>query len=108
MMKMIVLAAILVSLAGCAEKPTPVTAKANKDPKIAAIEDRIAKTGPLGKQMIEKAQAMKAEVNEQPSAKTLAEMVDEYTKNMGAYNISPIRWQSPHKKTGKSKVVSNS
>jgi DUF3071 family protein len=107
MTKIIVLAAILVSLVGCAEKPTPVTAKANKDPKIAAIEDRISKTTPEGKQMIEKAQGMKPEVNEQPSGKTLAEMVDEYTKNMGAYNISAIGWEASQKKTGKWKVVFN-
>jgi hypothetical protein len=98
MTKIIVLTAILVSLAGCAEKPAPVTAKANKDPKIAAIEDRITKTTPEGKQIIAKAQAMKPEVNAQVSAKTLAEMVDQYAKNMGAYNISPIGWEAAQKK----------
>lgn len=98
MTKIIVLAAILVSLAGCSEKPAPVTAKANKDPKIAAIEDRIAKTTPEGKQIITKAQAMKPEVNAQVSGKTLSEMVDQYAKNMGAYNISPIGWEAAQKK----------
>jgi hypothetical protein len=103
--KIIVFMAILVSLAGCADKPSPTTAKASKDPKVAAIEDRVSKTTPEAKQMIEKAQAMKPEVNEQPSGKTLAEMVDEYAKNMGAYNISPIGWEASQKKTGKWKVV---
>lgn len=98
MTRIIVLAAILVSLAGCADKPAPVTAKANKDPRIAAIEDRIAKTTPEGKQIIAKAQEMKPEVNAQLSGKTLSEMVDQYAKNMGAYNISPIGWEASQKK----------
>jgi len=98
MTKIIVLAAVLFLLAGCAEKPAPVTAKAPKDPKIAAIEDRISKTTPEGKQIISKAQAMKPEVNAQVSAKTLTEMVEEYAKNKGAYNISPIGWEASQKK----------
>lgn len=98
MTKIIVLAAVLVSLAGCAEKPSPVAAKANKDPKVAAIEDRIAKTTPEGKQIIAKAQAMKPEVNAQLSAKTLNEMIDDYAKNKGAYNISQIGWEASQKK----------
>lgn len=98
MTKIILFAAIVLTLAGCAEKPAPVTAKANKDPKIAAIEDRIAKTSPEGKQIIAKAQAMKPEVNEQLSTKTLNEMIDDYAKNKGAYNISPIGWEANQKK----------
>ena len=98
MTKIIVLAAILVSLAGCSEKPAPVTAKANKDPKIAALEEKIAKTTPEGKQIIAKVQAMKPEVNEQLSTKTLSEMVDEYAKNKGAYNINAIGWDASQKK----------
>jgi hypothetical protein len=98
MIKFIVLVALLVGLAGCAEKPAPVTAKANKDPKIAAIEDRIAKTTPEGKQIIAKVQAMKPEVNGQLSAKTLGEKVDAYSKTMGAYNITPIGWEASQKK----------
>jgi len=111
MARIIVLAAILVSLAGCAEKPAPVTAKANKDPKIAALEDKIAKTTPEGKQTIAKVQAMKPEVNEQLSTKTLSEMVDEYAKNKGAYNISVIGWAAeqkkllPNEKSGRWKVT---
>lgn len=98
MTKIIVFAALMMSLAGCAEKPASVTAKANKDPKIAAIEDRIAKTTPEGKQIIAKVQAMKPEVNEQLSTKTVSEMADEYSKNKGAYNISPIGWEAMQKK----------
>lgn len=98
MTKIILFAAILMTLAGCAEKPAPVTAKANKDPKVAAIEDRISKTTPEGKQIIAKVQAMKPEVNEQVSMKTLSEMSDQYSKDMGAYNISPIGWEATQKK----------
>lgn len=98
MTKIIVVAAVLFSLVGCAEKPAPVTTKAPKDPKIAAIEDRISKTPPEGKQIIATVQAMKPEVNEILSTKTLAEMVDEYAKNKGAYNITPIGWEASQKK----------
>lgn len=98
MTKIILFAAVVMALVGCAEKPAPVTAKANKDPKIAAIEDRIAKTTPEGKQIIAKVQAMKPEVNEQLSTKTLSEVADDYSKNKGAYNISPIGWEASQKK----------
>lgn len=107
MTKIILFAAILMTLAGCAEKPAPVTSKANKDPKIAAIEDRISKTTPEGKQIIAKVQAMKPEVNEQVSTKTLTEMSDQYSKDMGAYNISPIGWEASQKKSGRWKVAFN-
>lgn len=106
MVRIIPVVAVLLLLAGCDSKPAPV-AKAAKDPKIAAIEDRISKTTTEGKQMIEKAQGLKPEVNEQVSTKTLAEMVDQYTKNMGAYNITPIGWEGAQKKTGKWKIVFN-
>ena len=101
-----VVAVLLLSVA-CDHKPAPPAAKAQKDPKITAIEDRIAKTTPEGKRLIEKVQAMKPEVNEQVSTKTLAEMVDYYTKNMGAYDITPIGWEATQKKTGKWKVMFN-
>lgn len=112
MTKVILFAAILMTLAGCAEKPAPVTAKA-KDPKVAAIEDRVSKTTSEGKQIIAKVQAMKPEVNEQVSMKTLSEMSDQYSKDMGAYNISPIGWEAtqkkllPGEKSGRWKVAFN-
>src|ERR1044071_7528727 len=91
--------AVLILLAGCQSKPAPAKATA-KDPKIAAAEDRIAKTTPEGKQIIQKVQGLKPEVNEQLSTKTLAEMVDEYAKNKGEYNITPIGdgWEAAKKK----------
>lgn len=98
MTRIIVVAMALLVLIGCGEKPAPVKAKADKDPKVAAIEDRVAKTTPEGKQIIAKVQAMKPEVNGQASTKTLNEMVDEYAKNKGAYNISPIGWEASQKK----------
>jgi hypothetical protein len=104
-----VLAVLLLSV-GCAKKSASV-ATAQKDPKTAAAEDRISKTTPEGKRIIEKVQAMKPEVNEQLSTKTLGEMVDEYAKNKGAYNITPIGWEAAKKKvlsgekTGRWKVV---
>jgi len=92
-----VVAVLVLLVAACDHKPAPVT-KAPKDPKIAAIEERIAKTTPEGKEIIEKVQAMKPEVNEQLSTKTLKEMVEHYEKEMGAYNISSIGWEASQKK----------
>jgi hypothetical protein len=112
MLRIIPLVAVLLVLAGCGGKPVPV-AKAQKDPKVAAVEDRISKTTPEGKKIIEKVQAMKPEVNEQFSTKTLAEMVDDYAKNKGAYNITSIGWEAsqkkllPGEKAGRWKVVFN-
>ncbi|HWP44670.1 MAG TPA: hypothetical protein VNO14_15590 [Blastocatellia bacterium] len=102
---------ILLLLAGCGDqKPAPVKARAEKDPKRAALEERIAKTSPEGKQMIESILGMKPEVNEQPSAKTLREIVEDYEKNKGAYNITPIGWEAsqksvrPEEKEGRWKI----
>ena len=114
MTKFIVLVAALILLAGCAQKPPAVKAKSDKDSKVAAVEERISKNTPEAKQIIEKVQAMKPEVNEQLSNKTLSEMVDEYAKNKGAaYNITPIGWEAskkkllPGEKSGRWKVVFN-
>jgi hypothetical protein len=97
MIRIAAVVALVFLLAGCEQKPAPV-AKASKDPKVAAIEDRIAKTTPEGKRAIEKAKSMKPEVNEQVSAKTLGEMEDHYEREMGAYNITPIGWEASQKK----------
>jgi len=108
------LAVIALSLAACEHKPSPVTTTAPKDPRIAAVEARISKTTPEGTAIIEKVKAMKPEVNEQISAKTLGEMSDKYAKEMGAaYNITPIGWEAsqkkllPSEKAGRWKVVFN-
>jgi hypothetical protein len=112
MTKLTVVVAALILLAGCGQKPTPA-AKTAKDPKIAAIEDRISKTTGEGKQVIQKVQGMKPEVNEQLSTKTLAEMIDHYAKDMGAYNLTPIGWEAakkkllPSEKSGRWKVAFN-
>ena len=97
MRRMMPVAAVLLLLVGCDHKPAPA-AKAAKDPKVAAIEERMAKTTPEGKVIIEKAQSMKPEVNGVMSTKTLQEMVDQYSKTMGAYNITPIGWEAVQKK----------
>jgi hypothetical protein len=112
MLRFIPILALVILLIGCGQKPTQV-AKAQKDPKIAAIEDRISKTTPEGKTVVDKVKAMKPEVNEQLSTKTLDEMVEEYAKNKGAYNITPIGWEASQKKLlagekqGRWKVVFN-
>lgn len=97
MLRIIPIAAALFLLAGCQSKPAAV-AKAAKDPKLAAVEDRMSKTTQEGKQAIEKVQGLKPEVNEQLSTKTLGEMVDHYAKEMGAYNLTPIGWDASQKK----------
>jgi len=102
---------IFLLLTGCGQKAAPTRAKADKDPKRVAIEERIAKTSSEGKQLIESVKGMKPEVNDQPSAKTLGEIVEDYEKNKGAYNITTIGWESsqkavrPQEKTGRWKVL---
>lgn len=105
MIRIAPIVAVVLLMAGCGDKPAPVKARADKDPKVAAAEDKISKTTPEGKQVIEKAQGMKPEVNEQLSTKTLNEMVDEYAKNKGAYNITAIGWEAVQKKSGRWKVA---
>ena len=88
-----------------------VSGTAQQDAKLAAILERISTTSPEGKQVIEKIKVLKPEVNEQVSTKTLGEMVDEYAKNEGAYNITPIGWEAsqkkplPDEKNGRWKIV---
>jgi hypothetical protein len=96
---------ILFLMLGCGQKPGPIKAKADKDPKVVAAEEKINKTSPEGKEIIEKVKAMKPEVNEQVSTKTLNEVVENYAKNMGNYNITPIGWEASKKKTERWKVV---
>src|SRR5215813_5786663 len=105
--------AVAITSIACGDKPAPTktATSASKGPKIAAAEEKINKTTPDGKAMIEKVQAMKPEVNEQESSKTIKEMADEYAKDKGAYNIMPIGWEAyqkkplPNEKTGRWKVV---
>jgi hypothetical protein len=106
MMKAIPYLLLLFLMIGCGQKTSPINkAKADKDPKVAAAEEKISKTSPEGKQIIEKVQAMKPEVNEQASTKTLNELVEDYAKNKANYSITPIGWESSKKKTERWKVV---
>jgi hypothetical protein len=110
MRRFIPILSVLLLLSGCGEKTSPTRARAEKDPKRAALEERIAKTTPEGKQTLELILGMKPEVNDQLSAKTLREIVEDYEKNKGAYNIMPIGWEAsqkavrPQEKTGRWKI----
>ncbi|HXG68869.1 MAG TPA: hypothetical protein VNO70_27470 [Blastocatellia bacterium] len=88
----------LLFVAACGEKPKPAQTQTRKDPRVAAIEERLAKTTPEGKQIIEKVLAMKPEVNEQLSGKPLGEIINEYATQKGTYNITPIGWEAVQKK----------
>src|SRR5262245_1933023 len=99
---------IAFAASACNDKAGPTApgkASADSDPKRAAINAAIAKTSPEGKTLIEKAKGMKPLVNGDTSSKTLAEMVDDYSKNKGDYNIIPIGWEAAQKKTGRWKVI---
>ena len=97
MLKTITCMVALLLFVACSSKPGPVKATAAKDPKIAAIEDKIQKTTPEAKEMVEKIKAMKPEVNDQVASKTLGEIVDDYAKNKGTYNINVIGWEASKK-----------
>jgi hypothetical protein len=87
---------VLLSI-GCGGKPGPAKARAEKDPKIAAVEEKVNKTSAEGKQVIEKVKGMKPEVNDQPSSVTLGEKVDKFAKDMANYSITPIGWEASQK-----------
>lgn len=104
MRKTILCFSLLMFAIACGQKPVDQQAaktQTAKDPKLAKFEENIAKTTPEGKEFIEKAKVMKPEVNEQVSAKTLGEIVDNFSKNMGDFNIKPIGWEASEKKTTK-------
>jgi hypothetical protein len=94
-------------MVGCSEKPKEAKAKPEvaADPKRAPIQEKIDKTTPEGKEMIEKVKAMKPEVNEQVSALPLGEIVDDYAKNKGSFNIKPIGWEASQKKNNNWKIA---
>src|SRR5688572_3003655 len=99
---------LLVSLMfGCGEKPKETRGKPEvaSDPKRTQIQEKIDKTTPEGKEMIEKVKAMKPEVNEQVSALPLGEIVEDYAKNKGSFNIKVLGWEASQKKTNNWKVV---
>src|SRR5215208_4717742 len=104
MRKTILCLSIMLFVTACGQKPVDQSAaktQTAKDPKLARFEENIAKTTPEGKDFIEKAKAMKPDVNEQVSAKTLGEVVDNFAKNMVDFNIKPIGWEASEKKTTK-------
>jgi hypothetical protein len=106
---LLVVAAVI--MVGCGEKPAPVKPRVEKDPRVTAAEEKINKTSPEGKAIIEKVQAMKPEVNEQVATKTLKEIADDFAENKGAYNITPIGWEAsqkkplPNEKAGRWKII---
>ena len=97
--------ALLFCLAGCQDKPVQTNTKAQKDPKLVAMEESIAKTTPEGKKILEKILAMKPEINGQKSTKTLSAVVDDFAKTKGGFNILPIGWEASQKKSGRWKTV---
>ena len=99
---------IVMTVAACDEKAGPSTSKASADstdPKLVAIKADVAKTTPEGIAMIDKVKVMKPQVNGQASSKTLAEVIDDWSKNKGEYNIKEIGWEAAQKKNGRWKVI---
>lgn len=96
---------VLLLIAGCGgDTPAPTRnrpAATSKDPKIAAIEERVAKVSPEAKEMIEKVKGLKPIVNDKTSAMTLGEHVEDYANNKGAYNITPIGFEASEKAANK-------
>jgi hypothetical protein len=99
-------AALFVTACGQPQQ-APTTQRTAKDPRVTAIEERVAKTTGEGKKMIERAKGLKPLVNEQLSGKTLGEVVDDFANNKGAYNINVIGWEASEKKNKRWKIVLN-
>jgi len=100
---------IIMFAGACNDKAGPAPASKasadSSDPKLAAIRADMAKTTPDGTAMIEKCKAMKPQVNGQDSSKTLAEVIDDWSKNKGDYNIKEIGWEASQKKNGRWKII---
>lgn len=107
MKKLLLLAAIAISFGCGGEKPGPPkpAAKAPEDPRLAAIKEAIAKTSPEGKAIIEKVKGLKPEVNDVPASKTLGEIIEEFSKEKGQFNLTPIGWEASQKKNGRWKIL---
>ena len=101
------LLAVLVSACSQPQTGPAKASRTEKDPKLAAIEERVKKTSPEGNEMVEKVKAMKPEVNDQVSGKSLGEIIDIYAKEKGAYNILPIGWEASKKKNNRWKILFN-
>lgn len=111
-MKKAILCLFSLTVIGCGPQPGPATRNQTaEDPKLTALKAAIAKTTPQGKAILEKVQEMKPEVNSQPSAKSLGEVVEDFSKNKAQYNIIPIGWEStqkavrPGEKEGRWKIL---
>lgn len=100
---------LIAFVAACNDKAGPATPnKASADaadPKLSAINSAISKTTPEGNAIIEKAKGMKPELNTVMSSKTLAEVVDDYAKNKGEYNINVIGWEAGQKKNNRWRII---
>ena len=97
--------ALLLLLAGCKDTPVQTNTKAQKEPKLAAAEESIARTTPEGKKILEKILGMKPEINGQKSTKTLSAIIDDFAKNKGSFNITSVGWDASQKKNGRWKTV---
>jgi hypothetical protein len=89
----------------CGSQPPAKPSGPPEDPKITAIKSAIAKTTPEQKAAIDKAKAIKPEVNGVTATKTLGEIADNFAKNNAQYNINPIGWEASQKKNGRWKIV---
>jgi hypothetical protein len=106
-MKKVLLFLAIVALYGCGERPGPPkpAAKAPEDPRLTAIKEAIAKTSPEGKAIIEKVKGLKPEVNDVPASKSLNEIIEEFSKEKGHFNLIPIGWEASQKKNGRWKIL---
>lgn len=84
-------------LVGCGQQPGPTSSKPAEDPKLKSIKDAVAKMTPEEQAVVEKVKGMKPEFNGMASKRTLAEEVDEYATQKGAFNISVIGWVASRK-----------
>lgn len=96
---------LLIGCGGNSTAPKQTATTQTEDPKVTAAKQAIAKTTPEGTAIVGKAQAMKPEINEQLSAKPLSEVVEDFSKNKGGFNITPIGWEAVQKKSNRWKVI---
>ncbi|HEU4390766.1 MAG TPA: hypothetical protein VFV34_23375 [Blastocatellia bacterium] len=84
-------------ISGCGQQPGPAASKPAEDPKLKSLKDAVAKMTPEEQAVVEKVKGMKPEFNGMPSGRTLAEEVNDYATQKGAFNISVIGWVASRK-----------
>jgi hypothetical protein len=95
-----ILAAALVVASAFYDSPTLAVARAQDDPRLASIKERISKTTPRGRRMIEKALGTKLEIFGRLTQQSLNELIQRQPTS-----DNNIGWEASPKRFGRWRIV---